>query len=195
MRLGGEQRLADWCRLRDAVTYGGGPGAGVDDAIGPDEDPSLAVRPVTWARLGESLDRIGLPWRLSDGHLVTVDEWHATRFALEATDPEDPDQADAEITPDTAGEVLVVRVQAKDGVPADWEPRALTATNEWNRTRRYLRAYLGPQRSDGQLSVLADLYLPIGTGLHDPLLDELLDSAAVAGQAWTTWLHNDALLL
>ncbi|MGH3656766.1 MAG: YbjN domain-containing protein, partial [Micromonosporaceae bacterium] len=157
----------------------GGPGEQVNTEVRvsipaqPDRTAS-ATAPISTDRIAESLKRLGIRY-LSDenNHLLAMWERHVVLFALEGPDDE----------------ILVIRARAYSGVPKDWAERAYTAVNEWNHTRRFLKSYVGDETESGLLSLYAEMQLPLVPGVHDALLDEVVDCAAAVSGSWVAWLY------
>jgi len=142
--------------------------------------PEGAVRPLTVRRVRESLDRLEIRYLTdADGSLLAMWERHAVLFAIEG--PED--------------EILVMRGRPHGTVSPDWADRAYRAVNEWNHTRRFCKAYVGDATERGMLPIYAEIQVPLQAGVHDPLLDELIDCAAAVTSAFVDWLHDDGALL
>jgi len=142
--------------------------------------PSGAVRPFTTERLRESLQRLGIRFLTDeDGDLLALWEGHSVLFAAEG-----PDRR-----------TLVVRARADAMVPPEWADRAYTAVNEWNRTRRFLKTFVGEPADGGRLPVYGELQVHLGPGIHDALLDELVDCAASVAGSWVDWPRGDGGLL
>ena len=114
-----------------------------------------------------------------DGSLLAMWERHALLFALEG--PED--------------EILVMRGRPHSTVPPDWADRSYRVVNEWNHTRRFCKAYVGDATERGQLPIYAEMQVPLLAGVHDPLLDEMVDCAAAVTSAFVDWLHDEGALL
>src|SRR6266508_1720415 len=125
-----------------------------------DADPRVA--PVTLDRVGAALDTIDIRY-LTDGSgsLVALWERHAVLFTLEG--PTD--------------EILVIRVRPHATIPPDWADRAFRVINEWNHTRRFCKAYVGDPTDRSQLPIYAEMHVPLGAGVHDALLMEMVDCA------------------
>jgi hypothetical protein len=146
-------------------------------------DP-LEARPVTLGRVRESLDRLGHGAQVDGARRLVIPGVRASLwFTLSGGGPADREPA-----------MLSAQAVAHARVPFDWEQRALAAANEWNNTRRLLRCCVG-MPAGGALPVTADMYVPLGPGVHDALLDELMECVAVSAQAWVDWLHDDAMLI
>jgi putative sensory transduction regulator len=142
--------------------------------------PDSSVRPVTLRRVRDGLDRLEIRYLTDgDGSLLAMWERHAVLFALEG--PSD--------------EILVMRGRPHGTVPPEWADRAYRAVNEWNYTRRFLKAYIGDATERGQLPIYAEVQVPLAAGAHDALLDELLDCAAAVTAAFVEWLHDEGALL
>ncbi len=142
--------------------------------------PDSLVRPLSVRRIRESLDRLEIRYLTdSDGSLLAMWERHAVLFAIEG--PED--------------EILVMRGRPHGTVSPDWADRAYRVVNEWNHTRRFCKAYVGDVTERGMLPIYAEIQVPLQSGVHDRLLDELVDCAAAVTSAFVDWLHDDGALL
>ncbi|GAA1801949.1 hypothetical protein GCM10009682_24790 [Luedemannella flava] len=142
--------------------------------------PESTAKPVTMARVAEALDRLEIRYLTDgDGSLLAMWERHALLFALEGPDDE----------------ILVMRGRPHATTPPDWVDRAYRVVNEWNHTRRFCKAYVGDPTERGQLPIYAEVQVPLLSGVHDQLLDELLDCAAAVTSAFVDWLHEDGALL
>lgn len=142
--------------------------------------PETTAKPVTMQRVSEALDRLEIRYLTDgDGSLLAMWERHALLFALEGPDDE----------------ILVMRGRPHATVPPDWVDRAYRVVNEWNHTRRFCKAYVGDPTERGQLPIYAEVQVPLLSGVHDQLLDELLDCAAAVTSAFVDWLHEDGALL
>jgi Putative bacterial sensory transduction regulator len=141
-------------------------------------DPLVA--PVSLDRLGRALDAIDIRY-LTDGSgsLLALWERHAVLFTLEG--PTD--------------EILVIRVRPHSTVPPDWADRAFRVVNEWNHTRRFCKAYVGDPTDRGQLPIYGEMQVPLGAGVHDALLTEMVDCASAVATGFVDWLHDDGGLL
>ena len=141
-------------------------------------DPRVA--PVTLDRVGEALDTIDIRY-LTDGSgsLVALWERHAVLFTLEG--PTD--------------EILVIRVRPHSTIPPDWADRAFRVINEWNHTRRFCKAYVGDPTDRNQLPIYAEMQVPLGAGVHDALLMEMVDCATAVATCFVDWLHDEGGLL
>jgi Putative bacterial sensory transduction regulator len=147
-------------------------------ATPPEVDPLVA--PVSLDRVGRALDTIDIRY-LTDGSgsLLALWERHAVLFTLEG--PTD--------------EILVIRVRPHSTVPPDWADRAFRVVNEWNHTRRFCKAYVGDPTDRGQLPIYGEMQVPLGAGVHDALLTEMVDCAAAVATGFVDWLHDDGGLL
>ncbi|MGH3736803.1 MAG: YbjN domain-containing protein [Micromonosporaceae bacterium] len=146
----------------------------------PDRRTPNAVTPVTAERVAGALKRLGIRYLTDeDGNLLAMWERHVVLFALEGPD----------------ADILVMRARTYNPVPADWADRAYTAVNEWNHTRRFLKSYVGDETEQGKLSLYAEMQIPLVPGLHDALLDELVDCAAAVSGSWVEWMHEEGALL
>ncbi len=146
----------------------------------PDRRAANVPAPVSMERIVQSLKRLGIRYLTDENdHLLAMWERHVVLFALEGPD----------------NEILVIRARAYSAVPLDWADRAYTAVNEWNHTRRFLKSYVGDETESGRLSLYAEMQLPLVPGVHDALLDELVDCAAAVSGSWAAWLHDEGALL
>jgi hypothetical protein len=142
--------------------------------------PDCLARPISMARIGEALDRLEIRYLTDgDGSLLAMWERHAVLFAMEGP----------------ADEILVMRGRPHSTVPPDWADRAYRVVNEWNHTRRFCKAYIGDATERGMLPIYAEIQVPLTSGVHDPLLDEMLDCAAAVTSAFVDWLHDEGGLL
>jgi hypothetical protein len=143
-------------------------------------EAGVTVRPVTLDRLSQALDAVDIRY-LTDvsGSLLALWERHAVLFTLEG--PTD--------------EILVMRVRPHATVPPDWGDRAFRVVNEWNHTRRFCKAYVGDPTDRSQLPIYAEMQVPLGAGVHDALLNEMVDCAAAVATGFVDWLHDDGGLL
>jgi len=157
------------------VTGPAGQSSDVDTA-----DLDATIRPVTLDRLSQALDAVDIRY-LTDvsGSLLALWERHAVLFTLEG--PTD--------------EILVMRVRPHATVPPDWGDRAFRVVNEWNHTRRFCKAYVGDPTDRSQLPIYAEMQVPLGAGVHDALLNEMVDCAAAVATGFVDWLHDDGGLL
>lgn len=138
------------------------------------------ARPVTMRRVREALDRLEIRYLTdNDGSLLAMWERHALLFALEGPDDE----------------ILVMRGRPHGTVTPDWADRAYRVVNEWNHTRRFCKAYVGDATERGMLPIYAEIQIPLLAGVHDPLLDEMLDCAAAVTSAFVDWLYDEGGLL
>jgi hypothetical protein len=138
------------------------------------------AKPVTMRRIGDALDRLEIRYLTDgDGSLLAMWERHALLFALEGPDDE----------------ILVMRGRPHSTVPPDWADRSYRVVNEWNHSRRFCKAYIGDATERGQLPIYAEIQVPLLAGVHDALLDELLDCAAAVTSAFVDWLYDEGGLL
>ena len=143
-------------------------------------DESEQISQVTLARIGKALDMLDIRY-LADGggSLLAMWERHAVLFTLEGPDDE----------------ILVMRARPHSTVPPDWADRAYRVVNEWNHTRRFCKAYVGDPTDRSQLPIYAEMQVPLGAGVHDALLNEMVDCAAAVATGFVDWLHDDGGLL
>ena len=150
------------------------------DRLTRDAVEATTVRRLTAERIGEALKRLKIRY-LTDENDAVLAMWerHVLQIACEGP----------------AGEILVLRARAYATVSPDWVDRAYTASNEWNRTRRFLKSYVGAPTESGQYPLYGEVQLPLVPGLHDALLDEIIDCAAAVSGSWADWLYEDGAVL
>jgi hypothetical protein len=194
----GGQRARSRARDTDVLTTAslaeliGGAVATSQAVSEPDPDPvarldvphqrtaDAMARPITMRRICEALDRLEIRYLTdNDGSLLAMWERHAVLFALEGPDDE----------------ILVMRGRPHGTVSPDWSDRAYRVVNEWNHTRRFCKAYVRDATERGMLPIYAEIQVPLLAGVHDPLLDEMLDCAAAVTSAFVDWLYDDGGLL
>jgi hypothetical protein len=166
------------------TTSHGAAGSGVEPVarleVPQQRTPDATARPVTMRRICDALDRLEIRYLTdNDGSLLAMWERHAVLFALEGPDDE----------------ILVMRGRPHGTVSPDWADRAYRVVNEWNHTRRFCKAYVGDATERGMLPIYAEIQVPLLAGVHDALLDEMLDCAAAVTSAFVDWLYDDGGLL
>ncbi|MBA3488752.1 MAG: YbjN domain-containing protein [Longispora sp.] len=138
------------------------------------------VAPLTMQRISNRLSKQNIQHLTdADGALLALWERHAVLFTLEG--PE--------------GEILVIRARAHATVPVEWSERSYAAVNEWNHARRFMKAYVGDVTDRGGLPFYAEMQFPLLAGVHDELVDELLDCAMAVSATYVDWLHDEAGVL
>jgi len=144
------------------------------------EESAGQFPPVTLPRVAAVLEQLEIRYLTDgDGSLLALWERHAVLFALEG--PSD--------------EILVIRARPHATVPPDWADRSYRVVNEWNHTRRFYKAYVGDATDRGQLPIYAEMQVPLLSGVHDALIAELVDCAAVVAMGFVDWLHDEGALL
>jgi hypothetical protein len=142
--------------------------------------PDRLATPITMLRVAEALDRLEIRYLTDgDGSLLAMWERHAVLFALEGPDDE----------------ILVMRGRPHGTVHPDWADRSYRVVNEWNHTRRFCKAYVGDATERGMLPIYAEIQVPLVSGVHDALLDEMLDCAAAVTSTFVDWLYDEGGLL
>jgi hypothetical protein len=180
-------RKRDWAadEPRRGTAQAGAPGKAnsqvkVDIPTQVDRRSATVATAVSMERVAEALKRLDIRYLTDEaGNLLAMWERHVVLFALEGPDDE----------------ILVIRARCYNAVPAEWADRAYAAVNEWNHTRRFLKAYVGDATEQGKLSLYAEMQLPLVPGIHDALLDELVDCAAAVSGSWAEWLHDEGAVL
>ena len=88
--------------------------------------------------------------------------------------------------------ILAVRIISDRRIAkSDWG-RAVMACNTWNRERRWPKAYLiadAAEDDTGKISL--DLDVDLEQGVHQELLDEMLDSVFFGGGFFWKWAHQE----
>ncbi|HIV57258.1 MAG TPA: YbjN domain-containing protein [Candidatus Stackebrandtia faecavium] len=145
-----------------------------------DEKHATAVETLSDERLIESLKRLSIRYLVDEsGALLAMWERHVLQIRREGP----------------GGEILVLRARAYATLPRDWNERAFRAVNEWNRTRRFLKAYVGDPVESGKLPLHGEMQIPLRPGLSDALLDEFIDCAAAVSGSYIDWLYDEAGVL
>lgn len=90
-------------------------------------------------------------------------------------------------------DILVLRARAYQTVPREWAERGYSAMNEWNRTRRFLKAYLGEPTDSGALPVFGEIQVPVRPGITTALLEELIDCGTAISGTFVEWLEGELL--
>ena len=142
---------------------------------------SPVARPVTMRRIGDALDRLEIRYLTDDdGSLLAMWERHAVLFALEGPDDE----------------ILVMRGRphgtvppglGRPGVPGGQRVEPHPPVLQGVRRRRH--------RARACCPIYAEIQVPLLAGVHDALLDEMLDCAAAVTSAFVDWLYDDGGLL
>ncbi|GIG68617.1 YbjN domain-containing protein [Phytomonospora endophytica] len=141
---------------------------------------ATTVRRLTTERITAALKRLKIRYLTDEnGAVLAMWERHVLQIACEGP----------------GGEILVLRARAYSTVSPEWVDRAYTAANEWNRTRRFLKSYVGAETESGQFPLYGEVQLPLVPGLHDALLDEVIDCAAAVSGSWADWLHDEGAVL
>ena len=168
-----------WWRKGETVTPSGGQVRQLSALQERDWQPDEA-RPITLERVKETLRRLQIRFLTDDdGYLLALWEGHSVLFGVQGEEQN----------------VLVMRARADSLVHPEWESRALTAVNEWNRTRRFLKAFVGTPTESGGLPIYGEMQVYLGTGIHDALLDDLVDCVTSVTGAWMEWLAGDGAVI
>ncbi|MFC4336761.1 type III secretion system chaperone family protein [Salininema proteolyticum] len=141
-------------------------------------DSCHEVKPLSGERIIEALQALGIRYLVDDrGSLVALWERHVMQLRTEGPDED----------------ILVLRCRAYQTVPAEFHMRAYQAVNEWNRTRRFLKAYVGEPTESGALPVFGELQVPVRPGISPALLEEFIDCATAVSGAYVEWLEGEVL--
>ena len=151
----------------------------MDGLVDGPKQPAV-VSELTDQRIVDSLRRLSIRYLVDEaGSLLAMWERHVVQIRREGP----------------GGEILVLRARAYAMLPPDWNERAYRAVNEWNRTRRFLKAYVGEPGESGRVPLYGETQIPLRPGVTDALLDELIDCAAAVSGAYVDWLHSEAGVL
>jgi hypothetical protein len=134
--------------------------------------------PLGTERITDALRRLDVRYLVDEnGGVVALWERHVVQVRAEGPDED----------------ILVLRSRAYQTVPHEWAERGYAAVNEWNRTRRFLKAYLGEQTESGSLPVFGEIQVPVRPGITDALLDELIDCGTAIAGTFVDWLEGEIL--
>lgn len=72
-------------------------------------------------------------------------------------------------------------------------PEALRACNEWNSNKRWPMAYLSPADLRGKTFgwIMTSMEVPIRTGIHRPMVEDIVDTAVTATLDCYRYLHQE----
>jgi Putative bacterial sensory transduction regulator len=92
----------------------------------------------------------------------------------------------------TNEDILVVRAIAMAAIPREmWMP-VMSACNQWNLERRYPKAYLAvggdPSLPETQGEVHLEGQYPLGAGVTQPLVDDLISETVSSSLAYWQWM-------
>ncbi|MGC4806618.1 YbjN domain-containing protein [Micromonospora sp. DT233] len=144
------------------------------------EIPSLADLPrITIDRIQTTLDDLGVGYQEEDEESVLA-LWlrHRMLFAVEGP----------------TEEILMMRAQINTTLPIAESARARLAVNEWNHTRRFMKAYVGDPDDENRIHIYGEMQIPLGTGATDQQLAELIDCGAAVGTLLAEWMHDEGCL-
>ncbi|MCG5447605.1 YbjN domain-containing protein [Micromonospora hortensis] len=129
-------------------------------------------------RIAEALDMLEIrSVKTEDGELLAMWDRHAVLFTVEGPD----------------GEILVSRASPHATIPSDAVERAYRVMNEWNATRRFMKAYVGEPTRRRQFPIFGEMQTPLGAGIHSALLIELLDAAAAVATSLVEFLYEEGI--
>ncbi len=92
----------------------------------------------------------------------------------------------------TNGDICVVRAIGMAAIPREmWMP-VMSACNQWNLERRYPKAYLAvggdPSSPEAQGEVHLESQFPLGAGVTQPLVDDLISETLSSALAFWQWM-------
>lgn len=92
----------------------------------------------------------------------------------------------------TNEDILVVRAVGMAAIPKDmWMP-VMSACNQWNLERRYPKAYLAvggdPTADDAHGEVHLEGQFPLGAGVTQPLVDDLISETVSSALGFWQWM-------
>ena len=126
------------------------------------------IEPLGNDRISGFLGRRKLGWLRTPGGAFIVD--FRTDFG----------QARVYLGAEGDGDIFVVRVTTGDAFGAECWPALMSLVNRWNADWRFAKAYLAFV-DDDRAMLVAEHQTPIGTGIHDELLDVIAGVAIDAG--------------
>lgn len=137
-----------------------------------------AVMPLDSERIVAALKNLDIRYLVDEnGGIVALWERHIVQVRAEGPD----------------ADILVLRARAYQTVPREWAERGYAAMNEWNRTRRFLKAYLGEPTESGSLPVFGEIQVPVRPGITLALLEELIDCGTAISGTFVEWLEGEIL--
>lgn len=136
------------------------------------------VAPLDSDRIVSALKNLEIRYLVDEnGGVVALWERHIVQVRAEGPD----------------ADILVLRARAYQTVPKEWAERGYAAMNEWNRTRRFLKAYLGEPTESGSLPVFGEIQIPVRPGITLALLEELIDCGTAISGTFVEWLEGELL--
>jgi Putative bacterial sensory transduction regulator len=131
-------------------------------------------------------------------HLVTREMEFDTdsdgdfQFGLKANDEDELTLAVFLGAEGTNEDILVVRGIGMAAIPREmWMP-VMSACNQWNLERRYPKAYLAvqgdPSLPESQGEVHLESQFPLGAGVTQPLVDDLVTETISSALAFWQWM-------
>jgi hypothetical protein len=145
------------------------------DAVAQETDEAA---PLDSDRIIAALKNLDIRYLVDEnGGIVALWERHIVQVRAEGPD----------------ADILVLRARAYQTVPREWAERGYAAMNEWNRTRRFLKAYLGEPTESGALPVFGEIQVPVRPGITTALLEELIDCGTAISGTFVEWLEGELL--
>ncbi|MDA1358004.1 YbjN domain-containing protein [Glycomyces luteolus] len=145
------------------------------DAVAQEADEAA---PLDSERIIAALKSLDIRYLVDEnGGIVALWERHIVQVRAEGPD----------------ADILVLRARAYQTVPREWAERGYAAMNEWNRTRRFLKAYLGEPTESGALPVFGEIQVPVRPGITTALLEELIDCGTAISGTFVEWLEGELL--
>ena len=96
----------------------------------------------------------------------------------------------------TNGDILVIRVRGDALVPKTLWPETTSLCNQWNRDRRFPKAYLyvpdEPETLFGQITLEGQF--PLAAGCTQPMVDEFVSTIITTSMAFWTWMAERSSL-
>lgn len=186
-QLGGDKNevLRLWVAARDAEDhhrrFPSVPNSGPTTTVSGRAAKVSEQEPLTVDRLQHSLTRLDIRFTIDPDSSALLANWdrHAMLFALEG--PSD--------------EILVQRCRPHMTATIRRRKRAYDVVNEWNHTRRFMKAYVGDVNERGELPIYAEMQVPAQSGVHNALLDELVDTATSVAASFSDWLYDEVKVL
>ncbi len=106
-------------------------------------------------------------------------------------------RVDAWITAEgTNGDILVVRARGEALVPKTLWPETMALCNQWNRDRRFPKAYLyvpdEPESLWGQITLEGQF--PLAAGCTQPMVDECISTIITTALGFWEWMSERSSL-
>ncbi|WP_353900189.1 YbjN domain-containing protein [Micromonospora harpali] len=152
----------------------------VSKARHPELPSSTKLPELTIDRLQTTLDYLEIAYS-EEGERFILARWsrHTMLFATEGP----------------AEDILVMRVHPDATLPLIESERVRFVLNEWNHTRRFMKAYMGDPTEANRIPIYGEVQISLSAGATDNQLVEFVDCGAAVGTSLVDWLHNEVKIL